>query len=278
MYFGVSVDLHVAWACVWGTGLCLAWDWMRPIRPMRRVAMVCAVVAFTLGWDALAVYSGCLLAQVSAHWYWVDLALLAALAALTLGFFKLVRDNLWLPFRARFYALGYFLIFYALVPSLILVFSGGHSALVFGHPSGNIMISRIAGETALIASIAGATDARLWSAGVALLLFSALGIWATRHFAAHGKGTPLPLDPTRALVTSGPYAYVRNPMQISGLGVTITLALFFNSLYLWIYALDILILLQFTKAWEDAELARRFGEPFEHYAASVRRWWPGRKT
>lgn len=40
------------------------------------------------------------------------------------------------------------------------------------------------------------------------------GVAAAREFAAAG-GTPLPFDPPRRLVTGGPYAYVRNPMQLS---------------------------------------------------------------
>jgi protein-S-isoprenylcysteine O-methyltransferase Ste14 len=42
-----------------------------------------------------------------------------------------------------------------------------------------------------------------------------LGIAAVREFAQVGRGTPLPYDAPERLVTGGPYAYVRNPMQLS---------------------------------------------------------------
>jgi protein-S-isoprenylcysteine O-methyltransferase Ste14 len=48
-----------------------------------------------------------------------------------------------------------------------------------------------------------------------------MALQSVREFTAHG-GTPMPLDPPTALVTSGPYAYVGNPMQ---LGATIVVAI-----------------------------------------------------
>ena len=42
-----------------------------------------------------------------------------------------------------------------------------------------------------------------------------LGLAAVQEFAVRGSGTPVPFDPPKRLVTTGPYAYVRNPMQLS---------------------------------------------------------------
>ncbi|GAA0389280.1 hypothetical protein Acor_59980 [Acrocarpospora corrugata] len=52
-----------------------------------------------------------------------------------------------------------------------------------------------------------------------------LGVAAVREFAVAGSGTPLPFDPPERLVTSGPYAYVRNPMQVSMVASYLVLAL-----------------------------------------------------
>src|SRR5262249_53720498 len=49
-------------------------------------------------------------------------------------------------------------------------------------------------------------------AGGFLLLF--VGIAATAEFATVGRGTPIPFDPPKRVVSSGPYAFVANPMQI----------------------------------------------------------------
>jgi protein-S-isoprenylcysteine O-methyltransferase Ste14 len=42
-------------------------------------------------------------------------------------------------------------------------------------------------------------------------------IWCFWVFIASGKGTPAPADPPKALVTIGPYRFVRNPMYVTGI-------------------------------------------------------------
>ena len=245
LYFGVPVDLHLAWASLWGTGFCLIWDSMRPV---WRLWFWLGVVLLTFSWDLLIVSNGSILEQISPHWWKWDLAVLSGLPLVALLFFSLVKHDIARIFRALFYAFAYFVIFYILLPTLILQL--GHNRIACPHLS-------------------------WWSEAVwAIVLFSLPGLWAAVKFALSGRGTPLPLDPTQVLVTSGPYAFVRNPMQLSSVTVAIILAVFFNSIYLWIYCLDLVILLQFTHPWEEAELEKRFGADYLAYATSVRRWVP----
>ena len=42
-----------------------------------------------------------------------------------------------------------------------------------------------------------------------------LGLSAVQEFVTRGRGTPIPFDPPRHIVTTGVYAYVANPMQLS---------------------------------------------------------------
>ncbi len=52
--------------------------------------------------------------------------------------------------------------------------------------------------------------------GLQVVLVLALpGIAAVMEFAERGRGTPIPYDPPRQLVTSGIYRYCANPMQLS---------------------------------------------------------------
>jgi len=66
--------------------------------------------------------------------------------------------------------------------------------------------------------------------GAALfVLGGALGIWSGMTMAVRGKGTPLPLDAVRELVTSGPYAHVRNPMSAGSLLQGVAVGLWLRS-------------------------------------------------
>ena len=62
---------------------------------------------------------------------------------------------------------------------------------------------------------------RLMVGAICLLAGLTLAIWTIRLFQNKGKGTLAPWDATRHLITSGPYAYVRNPM-ITGIFLILT--------------------------------------------------------
>src|SRR5207237_4045736 len=49
----------------------------------------------------------------------------------------------------------------------------------------------------------------------ALGLLGVMGVSAVQEFAVRGRGTPIPLDRPKGLVTTGMYAYVADPMEIS---------------------------------------------------------------
>ena len=106
---------------------------------------------------------------------------------------------------------------------------------------------------------------------------SALNIASAHAFVVHGEGTPLPLDPTRRLVVRGPYRRVRNPMAISGIAQGVGVGILLGSVLVVAYALAGALVWQLlVRPWEEADLRRRFGAAYEHYAATVRCWIPGR--
>ncbi|WP_030174148.1 methyltransferase family protein [Spirillospora albida] len=115
-----------------------------------------------------------------------------------------------------------------------------------------------------------------WALGLAaqlLLVPGALVTAAVWEFARTGRGTPLPYDPPVRLVTTGPYAYVRNPMQTS-----------MAAAYLVLAALDVRFLLAVAvavaygaglAAWhEDEQLRGRYGGAWTAYRSAVRPWLP----
>jgi protein-S-isoprenylcysteine O-methyltransferase Ste14 len=111
-----------------------------------------------------------------------------------------------------------------------------------------------------------------------VLLFVVAGAFSLTSgvvMAVRGRGTPLPADCPRALVVAGPYRYVRNPMAIAGLSQGAAVGLYVGSPLILAYVVAGALLWNYVvRPWEEADLERRFGEPFRGYRRSVRCWWP----
>jgi len=81
-----------------------------------------------------------------------------------------------------------------------------------------------------------------------------------------GKGTPIPLMPTRRLIVEGPYAYCRNPM-------TLGIILYYLGISVWITSSSSIVLtmlftasiLTYVKLVEEKELKARFGQEYIEY-------------
>ncbi|GAB3694490.1 methyltransferase family protein [Nocardiopsis oceani] len=99
------------------------------------------------------------------------------------------------------------------------------------------------------------------------------GLAAAREFAAVGGGTPLPYDPPARLVTSGPYAYVRNPMQLTVVLLYLVLGVLHPPL-----SLGALVALGYAvgfASWhEGGQLREHFGEEWDAYSTATRPWLP----
>jgi protein-S-isoprenylcysteine O-methyltransferase Ste14 len=107
--------------------------------------------------------------------------------------------------------------------------------------------------------------------GVVLIIPGSIGeVWAFIAFRlAHG--TPVPFNPPPTLVTTGPFAYVRNPMIIG-------IALQLTGAGLWLRSWSIVLLLVpafclffgwALRAIEEPELERRLGDEYRAYKARV---------
>ncbi|HET7461822.1 MAG TPA: hypothetical protein VFJ82_11270 [Longimicrobium sp.] len=102
-----------------------------------------------------------------------------------------------------------------------------------------------------------------------------LGIGAVHEFAVRGRGTPLPFDPPRRLVRSGPYAYVANPMQLAMALVLVLWGAMQGRP--WMVALGLMSVVYSAglAAWDEAgDLERRFGAVWAEYRQGVRAWRP----
>jgi protein-S-isoprenylcysteine O-methyltransferase Ste14 len=112
----------------------------------------------------------------------------------------------------------------------------------------------------------------------AVVLFvtcSILGLASGFTMASHGSGTPLPFVAPNRLVTSGPYAYVRNPMVIAGLGQGFAVGWWLGSGAVVAYVLlGGLIWQLLVRPAEERDLRDGFGEDYVRYCRDVQCWVP----
>ena len=102
-----------------------------------------------------------------------------------------------------------------------------------------------------------------------------LGAWATLKFTDEGHGTPFPLDPPQKLITSGPFAFVRNPMQITGISLGVVRAMIHPTLTMWLYVVGLGMLAVFVfRPYEYIQMLRLFGEEYREYHQNVPNWAP----
>jgi len=108
-----------------------------------------------------------------------------------------------------------------------------------------------------------------------MVLGQVIVIWCVLSFAIIGKGTPSPLIPPKKLVVRGLYRFVRNPMYLGWLLVLAGEVIVFQSIPLAKYFLGTFAFFYFfILFFEEPNLSHKFGESYEAYRKSVRRWIP----
>jgi protein-S-isoprenylcysteine O-methyltransferase Ste14 len=261
---GIPVDLHLDWSLLWGLGLV----WLSDRWPGRKTggagwaSYLVAWTTLTLLFDA-AMAHWLLFLDTAASWWWAaDLAFLTLVQGFTLWFYRsigLAREprcgiGALPPIRPYWRSLYYMSFF---VPFFFVYFPGRveDAARAMGFAVTPVSIPLAPPVLAGLAAI--------------------LGAWALHEFATKGSGTPVPWDPPRRLVESGPYALVANPMQISGILLTLALLLYRFSWPVLLYFADVVAMVRAVFGlFEQDALCNRFGPAFEVYRRRVRRWLP----
>ena len=109
----------------------------------------------------------------------------------------------------------------------------------------------------------------LWLTGGLMVL------WCFWTFTFQGHGTPIPIDPPKELVVTGPYRYVRNPIYVGVLAIFLGHFLWFGAWALLMYAvLAFLGIHFFVVLYEEPNLKGKFGAAYEEYLKKVPRWLP----
>jgi protein-S-isoprenylcysteine O-methyltransferase Ste14 len=108
-----------------------------------------------------------------------------------------------------------------------------------------------------------------WSLGLSVLLMlpgCLMGGWSVIAFFRTG-GTPVPFNPPPRLVTTGLYAYVRNPMFLGGFLFLLGLGVLLGSISLTLIFMPLLMLVYvfYVKAVEEKEMEKKFGPEYLEY-------------
>ena len=95
------------------------------------------------------------------------------------------------------------------------------------------------------------------------------------RFALQGRGTPAPIFPTRHLVVSGLFRYVRNPMYVAVVSLALGQGLFFGSVRVLEYGIAVWAGFHlFVLIYEEPTLRKTYGPEYEQFCANVPRWIP----
>jgi protein-S-isoprenylcysteine O-methyltransferase Ste14 len=242
LLLGMPVDFYLAWAWLWGAVPLLAC----PGAPLVLVV----VTAFAL--DLFLMPAAWPVLQLGPQWLVGEaLAIVIALVpSQLLG--RWTVSDVRLPQRALLQMAAFTGLVLFVVPVIAIAGSSGHWINPLDRP--------------------------LWQWSLfahALALPAILGVSAVQEFVTRGGGTPVPFDPPRRLVTTGPYAYVRNPMQIAGVVMLVLLGVVLENL--WVSAAGVIahIYSAGLAGWDEGEdLRRRFGNDWLEYRRNVRTWIP----
>ncbi|MDI9930514.1 methyltransferase [Rhodococcus sp. IEGM 1354] len=242
-WFEVPVDVVFGWALLWGAVPILLSRWVNPL----------PVVAGLLVADVLVMGGLEPLVVLTPSWWWGEvLAVLACLfPATALGMLTASRRALRCRVMLQMVLFASLLVF--VIPTLTFVTAGRswHAALTgIGGPLDSVIIQVIA-------------------------VLGIVAVRAVRDFAIVGHGTPFPWDPPTRLVTSGPYAYVANPMQLCAVLILVSGAVLFGEPLLLLAALTAAAFSSGIAAWnETSHLAARFGPAWNEHRSQVRNWVP----
>ncbi|MBI5086491.1 MAG: isoprenylcysteine carboxylmethyltransferase family protein [Acidobacteria bacterium] len=116
----------------------------------------------------------------------------------------------------------------------------------------------------------------LRAAGVLLVAAGALILLDSfARFALQGLGTPAPAFPTRHLIITGCYRYVRNPMYVAVVAIIAGQWLVFADVRVLGYGVLVWLGFHcFVVTYEEPTLRTAYGPEYELYSAGVRRWIP----
>ncbi|MET0272066.1 MAG: isoprenylcysteine carboxylmethyltransferase family protein [Phenylobacterium sp.] len=114
-----------------------------------------------------------------------------------------------------------------------------------------------------------------WLGGAMIVAGVAVVLEAQGRFVWNGLGTPAPIAPPQKLVVQGFYRFVRNPMYVAVVALTLGQGLLFASPAMLAYAAILLVGFHlFVRLYEEPTLGKKFPADYPEFVANVPRWLP----
>lgn len=238
---GLPIDVWIGWAIWWGPVMVFAQRWLSlPVIVMASVALDLASMPR-------------LMPLVSVGPSWLAGDAVAMVLCLIPGQIaaRLTREDRLPKVRALFHVLGWGGYMTLVIPVCVLSHAGLPLSTLYHQP----------------------VSALDWCLAAMALMLLFVGIAATAEFASVGGGTPIPFDPPKRVVSSGPYAFTANPMQIISAFFMAVLALYARSWGLALIALMFAIFDTIYATWYNrAHIAIAMPEAWSSYRGAVREW------
>jgi protein-S-isoprenylcysteine O-methyltransferase Ste14 len=242
LFAGVPVDLYLGWIVLWGAVPPLAFRSM-PV-PLVAAAMVCLDLLLMPLCDPVV--------SLGPSWLIGEAVAVAIVLMPSQYLARWTAMDRHLEWRAVLQAIAFGGLLLLVIPAAIIEQAGG---------SWRPLIDRSPRWNSLLAQL--------------LAIPAVLGISAVQEFVVRGRGTPIPYDPPRRLVTTGPYAYIANPMQVAAALVVLMWAAMLDNLWLVGASLTAIAYGAGLAGWHEHEdLIARFGKPWIAYRREVQPWWP----
>lgn len=247
LFLELPIDVWIGWAVWWGpVAVFIAQRWGNGPTLLGMVAL-----------DLLGMPLLQPLLELSPDWTWGEPLAIALVLGPALWFAHLTAHDRQPLLRTTFHGFGWAGYVLFLLPAAAYSIEG-----LPLHP-GDIAQHAIAHHgwplvTLLVAVIIGC-----------LLV----GASAALEFAVAGDGTPIPYDPPKRVVSSGPYAYIANPMQVTVALKMLALGWLTHSVGLLAVALSFVVFdAIFAAGYNRIHIARAFPNRWSTYLADVPEW------
>lgn len=241
-WHGIPVEVILGWSVLWG--ILLPW--------ICRTISVYFTIAIALALDLWLMPEMPGLFVLGEWWLIGEFIGLLLILLPSLVIFKLTTNRQQVLTRALIQSViwGGWTVF--LIPEIALQLEGKSLFDLFNMNAGRVM---------------------LFLAGMSVSML--IGYSALYEFAITGKGTPIPFDPPKRLVTSGIYSVVANPLQISTLLMMTCIMLTYQGYIMLLPIISLILYSEIFVRWHHSiDIEKRFDSAWIEYRRNVRNWIP----